>query len=183
VDDNSSSLTIDGSVTVSSITANETHIGAIGGHTITITVTPTLTVHATYVSGDFVGTNNTAMTFAGAARANGGTGYVIGALLVDSILVDKAGELWLFDTIPAGLGLDSAAFTISDADALTCIGVIPFTTYYASALNGVSFGTITSPIAFKCGVASSSIFGAFVTRDTSGYTGNDISIRLMIVQD
>jgi len=163
--------------------AGEAHIGEVGGKAIAITVTPTLTVGATYVANDFVGTNNTAMTFAGAARIAAGSGTVIGATLIDYVVASAAAELWLFSAAPAGLGLDSAAFTITDADSLLCIGVIPFSTYYASALNSVSSGSIpNSNLPFKL-ASGTSLFGALVTRGAPAYTNGLVSVRVVIAQD
>lgn len=170
--------------TAPALVASEAHIGSITGHMASIDVTPTLTVAATYVANDFVGTTNTPMTFAGAARVAAGSGYVVGAALIDGLLQSVAGELWLFDTAPAGLGADSAAFTITDADAARLIGVVPFSTYYASALNSVSNGTFPNgALPFKCPAGATSIFGAFVTRGAPVYTGTPLTFRLLITQD
>lgn len=159
------------------------NIGA-GGFSTVISVTPTLTVHATYASGDFVGTNNTAMTFTDAARSLAGTGWIMGAELIDySATVGVAAELWLFDTTPAGLGNDSAAFTITDAASKQLICVIPFTTYFASALNCVSQGIPAGPAAFKCLTGSKDIYGCLVTRGAPAYASGDVTVRLFVMQD
>lgn len=170
-----------GDVDVLSVAAGETHIGALGGNTALITVTPTLTVHAGYVANDFVGTSATPMDFATAARINGGTGVIQSAMLIDYALQSVACELWLFDASVTPPN-DSAAWTISDADALKCIGVIPFSTYYASALNSVAQAQNVG-IAFKAGAADQSIFGCLVTRGAPAYADGDVSIRLVILQD
>jgi len=94
-----------------------------------------------------------------------------------------AAELWLFSAAPAGLGLDSAAFTITDADSLLCIGVIPFSTYYASALNSISNGVIpNSNLPFKLS-SGTSLFGALVTRGAPAYTNGLVSVRIVVAQD
>ncbi len=170
-------------VDVTRIAAGETHLGAVGGHTAIVTVTPTLTVHATYVANDFVGESGVPMTFA-VARVNAGSGTVISAALIDYIPASVAAELWLFDTTvtpPA----DSAAWTISDAHALTCIGVIPFSTYYASAVNSVSMGSVGVGIPFVCGAGVKNIFGCLVTRGAPAYinTAGDVVVRLGVIQD
>ncbi len=170
-----------GSVSVSAITAGETHIGSIGGHTTISTAVIAMTTHATYASGDFVGTDSTPLTFSNCARVNAGTGWIVGALLVDAAVQSIAGELWLFDTTitpPA----DSAAWTISDGDAANCIGVIPFSTYYASALNSVSPAKDLA-IPFVCGAGVKTLFGAFVTRGAPTYASGDLTVRLRILQD
>ena len=172
---------VTGTVAVSGIAAGETHIGQVGGEGITITVSPVLTVAGAYVSGDFVGTSATALIFANAARVAGGSGVIKSATLVDYALQSVACELWLFDTNvtpPA----DNAAWTISDAHAATCIGVIPFSTYYASALNSVSNGAVPNGgIGFSA--VATTIWGAIVTRGTPTYASLDLTIRLNIMQD
>lgn len=169
-----------GDVDVASIAAGENLIGKVGSVSTMIDITPTLTVHATYAANDYVGTSGTPMDFATAARVNGGTGLITGAVLVDGTLSSVAAELWLFDatvTPPA----DSAAWAISDADAAKCIGVIPFATYYASANNSVSIATCS--IVFKAGVADQSLFGCLVTRGAPAYTDGSVTVRLMVLQD
>jgi hypothetical protein len=175
-------IPVSGTATVTP-TASEVHLGEVGGKGVTITVTPTLTVAGAYSANDFVGTSATGMTFAGAARVNTGSGVIQSAVLVDYALQSAPCELWLFDVAPAGLPADNAAFTITDAAALTCIGVIPFSTYYASALNSVSYG-LNMPIAFRCvGAAVKDIYGVLVTRSTPTYATGDLSVRLQISQD
>ena len=162
---------------------SELHLGQVGGHTKCIDVTPTLSVGASYASGDYVGTNNVPMTFVDAARITGGTGLIMGAVLIDKKISSVAGELWLFDTAPTGLGADSVAFTISDADALRCIGIIPFNTYYASTLNSISPGAPATPLAFQCLANSKNLYGAFVTRGAPAWIDQDVTFRLRVLQD
>ena len=155
---------------------------SIGEHTAVVDVTPTLTVAGAYAANDFVGTSATPMTFAGCARVNAGTGLIYRVELVDYAKQSIAGELWLFNTAPAGLPADNAAFTITDADAKQCIGVVSFNTYYASALNSVSpVGNLT--IGFKCLAGSMDLYGVFVTRGAPTYATGDLTFRLICVQD
>ena len=161
--------------------AGENHLGAIGGHTTIVTVTPTLTVHATYAADDYVGTSADDMAFA-VGRVAAGTGTIISATLIDYALQSVAAELWLFSTTVTAPD-DSAPWSISDADALKCIGVIPFSTYYASALNSISMGSVGLGIPFVCGAASQNIFGCLVTRGAPTYADGDVSIRLGVLQD
>jgi len=170
-----------GDVDVTSIAAGENHLGMVGGNATVVTVTPTLTVHATYAAGDYVGESATPMTFAACARVNGGTGKITGAVLIDYALQSVPCELWLFDQTVTPPN-DSAAWSISDADALKCCGVIPFTVYYASALNSVSPASNLS-IPFKIGSAAVALFGCLVTRGAPAYASGDVSVRLFIDQD
>jgi hypothetical protein len=158
------------------------HVNA-GGYTNHITVSPVLTVHATYATGDYVGTSGAAMEFAGAARVDGGSGAIAGVTLVDAALQSVAGELWLFDT-PVTPPNDSAAWTLSDADAAHCIGIIPFSTYYASAANSVAPASASQPVLpFKCAAGSKSLYGCFVTRGAPAYASGDLTFRMGVMQD
>ena len=163
----------------STLEASEEHIGQVGGEGITITVSPVLTVAGAYIAGDFVGTSATALIFANAARVAGGSGVIESAVLIDYALQSVACELWLFDTNVAPPA-DNAAWTISDAHAATCIGVIPFSTYYASALNSVSTAEGLN-IAFSA--VATTIWGCLVTRGAPTYASLDLTVRLAIMQD
>ena len=150
-------------------------------HVITVTPVLTSSTDDSYVANDYIGTSTTPITFAGVVDKDGASGFILGAALVDDDLQSVAGELWLFDTTFAPPA-DSAAWTISDAIAATCIGVIPFSTYYASALNSVSQGIPEAPLPFKCGSSVNDIYGAFVTRGAPNYTIGGLTFRLFTVE-
>jgi hypothetical protein len=143
--------------------------------------TPVLTVHANYVSGDYVGTSGTAMEFQGCANIAGGGGWIVGAELIDYALQSVAMELWLFSsavTPPA----DSAAWTISDADALKLVAVIPFNAgdYYASALNSVCDGApLNGSKRYIC--ESTSLYGCLVTRGAPTFASGDLTVKLSLM--
>ncbi len=167
--------------TQSTLQAGTNYVGTTGGNTAQIDVTPTLTVAATYVSGDYVGTSTTPMTFSGASRINNSTGTILSAVLVDGALQSVACELWLFDTTLTAPA-DSAAWTLTDAEAKRCIGVIPFSTYYASGANSISFAQGVG-IGFKTISASTNLYGCLVTRGAPTYASGDLTVRLNILQD
>lgn len=182
VDDNGSTLSVDGTVTVGAITAGETHVGAVGGHTISVTVTPTLSINATYIANDYVGTDHTPMSFT-LARVNDGSGTIIGAMLASKVVVTGSYELWLFNTT-LDPGHDSDAWTITDAEQLTCIGVIPFSTWYANANGAVSMGSIGSGFPFVCIGTAKVIYACLVTRATVAWEADgDVSVKLWAIQD
>jgi hypothetical protein len=158
----------------------------VGGCTVIVNGTCAMTTAGTYAANDYVGVNGTAITFSGCAGENGGGGLIPRVVLVDYALQSKAGELWLFDALPAGLPNDSAAITLTDA--ANCIGIIPFSTYYAAGSAGsagysVSPGVPSAPISFKCSADSKALYGVFVTRDAPVYASNDVIFRLSILQD
>jgi hypothetical protein len=148
----------------------------------TLSVTPTLTVHATYAAGDYVGTSGVAMVFTGAALAAGAGGFLNGATLIDgSAAVGVAGELWVFNALVTPPD-DSAAWSISDADAKKLVAVIPLSTYYASALNCVSQGQPDGG-AKHFYSADGNLYGCLVTRGAPAYASGDVTIILSVVPD
>jgi len=153
-------------------------VGAAG---TTVAVTPTLTVAASYASGDFVGTSATAMTFANVARVAGGTVTLFPALLLDRAVQSIVTELWLFDSAPTPPN-DSAAWSISDADAAKAVAVRTFNTWYASALNSLSLSA-QNPLKVKCASGSKDLYGCLVTRGAPSYASGDLTITLRVQQD
>jgi hypothetical protein len=172
----------DGTYTLKSVQAAGTsYIGTVGGNSTYVTATINMTVASGYVTGDYVGVSATSLEIPNVGKIDGGSGLVVAATLHDKAKQSVAGELWLFDaavTPPA----DSAAWSISDADMLHFLGVIPFSTYYASALNSVS-QIETGRLGFKCAAASKSIWGCYVTRGSPVYTSGDLVLRLFISQE
>lgn len=150
----------------------------VGSRSAVVTVTPTLDT-AAYASGDTLAT--AILTFASTAFNVGGTGYVESLIVIDADLQSAAGELWLFSTsvTPAAA---NAAHSISDANALVCIGVIPFGPYYASALNSVSVAKGVG-LAFKCDASLAGFYGIAVTRGTPTHTASGLTFRLTVSQD
>jgi hypothetical protein len=150
------------------------------GKTVTKTVTPTLTSGAAYVTGDYVGTDDDATTITGAARVNGGSGWICGATMINTVAESINGELWIFDTEPTVAVHDSAAWSIADAEAAKCIGVISFDTWKLSAVNAVGYASEKPFIPFVCASDSKNLYCCYVTRGT--LTGAP-TFRLHILQD
>lgn len=148
------------------------------GTTKTITVNPT-TDTAIYASGDTLGS---LMTFAGVARFNGGSAVVQAMTIVDAAAQNANLELWLFTgTVTASA--DNAAWSISDADALKCVGVIPTSgVNYASALNSVS-SKLSINLPVTCASDSTSLYGQLVSRGTPTYGASSLTVKLTVVQD
>lgn len=138
--------------------------------TVAIAVTVTLTVGATYATGDFVGTSAAAISFANAVRTAAGSATIRSITISDPAASTAAAlELWLFSatiTPPA----DSAAWNLSDADGLKCVGVIPIptTAQFLSSATGVMHVGMLG-LQFHC--AATTLFGALVTRGSPTYTG------------
>ena len=151
----------------------------IGGLCYTVAANPVLTVAGAYIAGDYVGTSATAMTFTNVVRDVGESGVIESIVLIDQAAQSVSLELWLFDTAPTPPA-DNAAWTIADADALTCIAVVPFQVYYASALNSVS-NPKGLGLTFNTTGATRNIYGCLVTRGTPTYASLDLMVRLQIL--
>lgn len=142
----------------------------VSNATVAITVSVTLTVGATYATGDFVGTSATPISFANAVRTAAGSATLRSVTISDPAASTAAAlELWLFNatvTPPA----DSAAWNLSDADGLKCVGVVPIPTtaqFLSSATSVMHVGNLG--LQFHC--AATTLFGALVTRGSPTYTG------------
>lgn len=153
----------------------------VADQTANITVSVTLTVGASYATGDHVGTSSTPITFANAVRTSGGSATLRSITISDpAASTATALELWLFNatvTPPA----DSAAWDLSDANGLKCVGVvsIPTTAQFLSSATGVMhIGNLG--LQFHC--AATSLFGALVTRGSPTYTGT-LQVMLEIEYD
>ena len=146
----------------------------------------------TYAAGDAV-TNSTSapviITFTNCARANGGSGHIVNAALVDSANVATKGifELWMFDTT-ATPDNDNAVFTPTDAECETLLAVIPFpVAYVGDATTGAGgncmFPSLPLDIPFVCGGASRDLFGLLVVRNAyPPVSAEKFTARLWIVQ-
>jgi hypothetical protein len=100
---------------------------------VVVSATPLLDTSA-YASGDTL--HVTTMKFAECFN-DSRSGYIEKMVIVDDALQSAACELWLFKA-PITAAAANAAHSISDPDALNCVGVISSGAYYASALNSVS---------------------------------------------
>ena len=165
-------------VIVQSITAGETHIGEVGYSAITVVQQPTITA-GVYVAGDAVGG---LLTFANAARVNGGTGRIESVIVVDDAMQNAAFDLVLFDQIFANTA-DNAPFDPTDADLENCIGTIPVEVVdYASFVDNSVATVRDEPLAFTA--AATSLFGQLKTRSAPTYVAtSDLTIKIVVSRD
>lgn len=130
-----------------------------------------------YTAGDVISDSTSAptvITFGNVARESGGNGTIVHAVCVDSANVATKPdlELWLFDTTVTPDN-DNAAFTPTDAELKTLVGVIAFPTASfkagdaTSGAGGNSICEATSlNIAFKAaGATNSALYGVLVVRN------------------
>lgn len=112
-----------------------------------VTVQTTITRPAdttAYAANDALANSTSAPTTGGftlssVARASGGSGIIIDAVLTMSTAPATAliGEIWLFNEAVTAIN-DNAAWAISDADVLKLVGIIPFTTIKSGGNNLVA---------------------------------------------
>jgi len=103
-------------------------------------VTPTTDITrpadtTTYAAGDNLSNSTSAPTSGGftlsnAARKSGGSGIITDMIVTSSIVGSTAlmlqGEVWIFDQAVTNIN-DNSAFVISDGEAKTLVGIVPFT--------------------------------------------------------
>ena len=102
---------------VATIAASENFLGAVGGSTLNVEVTPAITAGA-YSINDFIGG---LMTIPGALRIAGKQAILQDINLIDAAKQNAPLDIFIFKSTPAGAYADNAAESITDADALLCI--------------------------------------------------------------
>lgn len=147
-----------------------------------------------YAAGDVVSDSTSAptvITFSNATKESGGFGTLVHAICIDSANVATKPdlELWLFDTTVTPDN-DNAAFTPTDAELLTLVGVIPFPTAsfkVGDATVGAGGNSVCSVadinIPFKTvGATNSSLYGVLVVRNAYvPVSAESFSFRLKVV--
>lgn len=141
-----------------------------------------------YAAGDVIANSTSAatiLTFSSAVRAETGTAIIQAATLVDSVAAATKldADLYLFDTTVV-MEQDNAAWDPSDAEMLTCLGVIEFrgANFKTCGGNGITHVQgIGLPIV---SVGGSSIFGILVARNAyTPASAEVLTVRLHILQD
>ncbi len=146
-----------------------------------------------YAAGDAVTDSTSAptvVTFTNCAPANGGSGVIIGATMIDSANKATKGifDLFLFDTTFTPDN-DNAAISPTDAEMETLIGVIPFDTSVigdptADAAGNAVYQAPLLNLPFVCGGASRNLFGQLVARNAyTPVSGEKFTVRLTIQQN
>jgi hypothetical protein len=149
---------------------------------VTVKVTPTVSTSPAYSAKDAVGA---LMTFAGCARANGGTGRIVRVTVEDKGQQMAALDLVIFSTAPAA-PTDNSVFAPSDAELATdlCEGVIPISAGAYSDFSTNSIATVPCSLPYKCASGSTSLTGVLVARGTPTYTStSDLVVTIFVEQD
>lgn len=132
-------------VVVNAGTTGATPVPAVSAiSTVSATVTRPTDTNA-YAANDAFANSTSAPTAGGftltsACRASGGYGTIQDAVITASAGTAYQGEVWVFDQAVTAIN-DNAAFTITDGEAQTLVGVIPFNTADVTAANAISYVT------------------------------------------
>ncbi len=158
--------------------AQEVHLGEIGGKTIIVSVSPTVTAGA-YHANDACGG---LMTFANAVRVSGGTGLLQGITVFDA--AKQAAEIIItfFDRTFTATA-DNDAFDPTDADLANCIGQVKIATSdYASYNDNAMACKSNIGLPFK--LNGTSLFAQAMVTGTPTYAATtDLKITVRILAD
>lgn len=147
----------------------------VGGKAVAIVATPSVGT-AAYVAKDAVGT---LLSFSNAARVSGGSITVDAVTIVDKAQQMMTMELVLFNasiTTPT----DSSAFDPTDAELLTCIGVIPISTWYDFNDNSVAH---RAGLGLTAVLAGTTLYGVLVARSSGTLSASDLQVLVSITQN
>lgn len=127
-----------------------------------------------YVSGDQFGN---LVTLTNAARVSGGTGTITGVTINSASVLIGTFDVLFFESSVTLAG-DSAPFSISDADGLKLIGIVPMAGSYSLGLNRVA-QAFNIAIPYVC-VGSTSLFAAIITRSAYTLAAGDFASNLNV---
>jgi hypothetical protein len=147
-----------------------------------------------YTAGDVITATVAAVCeFEDVARVAGGGGTIRAAMLLDSAYVATSllADLFLFDTAPA-IDADNAAWTPTDAELLTLVGVIRFETAATWSPGDLTAGAGGNNVylargvnlEYLCAAEDTSLYGVLVARNAYVPVSGEVwTLKLMIDQD
>lgn len=137
------------------------------------------TATTAYTSGDQLGNQ---LTFANCARASGGTGTIVAALIISAADITGPIDLQL-STASITLAADNAAYAISDADSLKTLPLIQGAGAFDIGNNRLAFAHSLA-IRYTC-VGGTSLFGGMITRTGHTFFGaaTDLQAILFVERD
>lgn len=165
---------------VSTNDASGAHVQRVHATTeqVRVAQTPTISAGAVYAAKDVVGT---LLTFAGAARFNGGSGRIVSLQIVDKDQERANMDLVLFDAAPT-VASDNSPFDPTDAELLTCVGWIPIGSGFYSDFTDNSVMHVDLDLSYV--LAGTSMYGVLVARSAPTYTSTtDLVVTLTFAVD
>ena len=167
----------------------------VGGYTGKSMATLTRPANTTTYTANTAVANATsgavAITFANCARLTGGTGFIIGADILDEANQTLKGtyELWLYNQAPGTVINDNANWAPANADRLNRVGIIKFDSgtvgnnASGSSGNCEFYDLMTHPLPFVC-VGGTSLYGQLVVRNAYIPVSSEVfQIILRLSQD
>jgi hypothetical protein len=140
---------------------------------ISVTSAGLTTATTTYSIGDQTGT---LFTLADAARVSGGSGMIVGIVLIDASDVIGTMDVAFFRS-SATLAADNAAFAISDADALNLVAIVQLAGAFDITNNRVA-QAFNLAVPYDC--SDTSLYAALITRTANAvYAGGVGSLQLI----
>ena len=171
------------------------HIGQVGGHSSLVQDNFDRPANTTqYTAGDALTDSTSAPTPLEweVGRVNGGTGVIISALLiVDSYQTTKLdAHLWVFTTTLTP-PVDNGACDLTDAEALTFVGIVDFgatpdavTNPTAAAGGNCVYMQRALDIPFQCLTTGKNLYGFLVAQNTyTPVSGENFAVTLGVLQD
>lgn len=132
------------------------------------------TATTSYSGGDQVGS---LFTLAGAARASGGTGLIVGCVLTDAANIIGSYDVVVFRA-SVTLASDNAAFAVSDADAKNIVAVIQLAGSILLGNNRVAHAYNLS-IPYDCS-GGTSLYAALMCRTTHTFFADVTDLQLQL---
>lgn len=146
-----------------------------------------------YAVGDVINESASAGTgwvFNRAVRKAGGSGSIKRVYINDSAFVatNLSAELFLFDTV-VGVDNDNATNTLTDAEMLTCVAVVPVSTSRPGTITAGAGGnalieSAAVDIPFVCAATSTTLYGVLIAKNAYVPVAEEIfTIRVVIAKD
>ena len=154
----------------------EYYIGQVGGNTIVVEVTLSLSTDA-YADGDVLAATQVVTN---AARVEGGNVTWASLVLLDKDDQGGALDIVLLRT-NAAIGTENAAVTVSDANADEICGVVEIAAAdYVDLANSQIVVKKPADLGFEMDAADTSrhLYVAAISRGTSTYTASGITLKL-----
>lgn len=180
-----------GTAATSTPAASEVHLGEVGGRTAQIRATFNRPADANdYAANDAVCNSTSAptpITFTGAARIIGGSGYVTELEVIhEKVSLTPRFRLHLFNALPTGFNDNAAlALTYAVTSAASYLGYIDTPAATSNAGTDYSIGqNITDRKPFKC-AADANLYGLLQTLDIIVAPGNakGVTVKILVEQN
>jgi hypothetical protein len=158
----------------------EAHVGQVGGTTVVLVTTPTVSNAVAYSTGDQVGAK---LTFTNAVRIISGSGLIVGLTVVDIANQKAPLSLIIFDADFTGQ-TDNAAWVWNSADYNKVLGVINVATVDYQTIGSIAIANVTGLSILAQANGTANLYGVLVTTGAPTYTSTSaLRLRLALMQD